>query len=256
MKTRKKLKKVRKNDSKGITLIALVITIIVLLILAAVSIATLTGENGILTRANEAKTETEEAEETELRRLTALEAATNLENKEYKDKNGDTVTIPAGFAVSQVEGENTIEDGLVIIDSKGNEFVWVPVEVDTDFKRYNGYLNGEISSNLTSTEEPSSKGYSTEQSEYYAMQTSILKNDGFYVGRYESGTTAESGTGIRGNLVIKQGVNVYNNIKWGNSSTDVTGGAVEVASKMYSKENGDSVTSTLIYGIQWDAIMF
>ena len=25
---------------------------------------------------------------------------------------------------------------------------------------------------------------------------------------------------------------------------------------MYSKENGDSVTSTLIYGIQWDAIMF
>ena len=127
-----------KNSAKGITLIALVITIIVLLILAAVSIATLTGQNGILTRANEAKTETEEAKEDELRRLTALEAATNLENKEYKDKNEDTVTIPAGFAVSQVEGENTIEDGLVIIDSRGNEFVWVPVSqenFDTEFVR-------------------------------------------------------------------------------------------------------------------------
>ena len=36
-----------------------------------------------------------------------------------------TVTIPAGFAVSQVEGKNSIEDGLVIIDKNGNEFVWV-----------------------------------------------------------------------------------------------------------------------------------
>ena len=91
------------------------------------SIATLTGENGILTRANEAKTNTEQAEEDELRRLTALEAATNLENQLYKDKNEDTATIPAGFAVSQVEGENTIDDGLVIIDKNGNEFVWIPV---------------------------------------------------------------------------------------------------------------------------------
>ena len=117
-----------KSSMKGITLIALVITVIVLLILAGVTIATLTGQNGILTRTNKARTETEKAKEDELRRLTALEAATNLENQIYKDKNEDTVTIPAGFAISQVEGENTIKDGLVIIDSKGNEFVWVPVD--------------------------------------------------------------------------------------------------------------------------------
>ena len=90
-----------KDGTHGITLIALVITIIVLLILAGVSIATLTGDNGILTRANEAKENTEQASEDELRRLTALEAATNLENQPYTDKNGDTATIPAGFAVSQ-----------------------------------------------------------------------------------------------------------------------------------------------------------
>ena len=120
------MKKINMKE-KGITLIALVITIIVLLILAGVTIATLTGDNGILTKANEAKTETEEAGEDELRRLTALEASTNLQTYPYTDKRGDIATIPAGFAVSQVEGENTIADGLVVIDKNGNEFVWIPV---------------------------------------------------------------------------------------------------------------------------------
>ena len=106
-----------------------------MLILAGVSIATLTGENGILTRAQEAKTKTEEAEEDELRKLTQAEAATHLENYEYIDNStGEEriITIPAGFAVSQVEEENTIKDGLVIIDSEGNEFVWIPVDEIND----------------------------------------------------------------------------------------------------------------------------
>ena len=125
----KKLKEELKYSKKGITLIALVITIIVLLILAGVTIATLTGDNGILTRAQEARTQTEDAKEDELRRLTALEAATNLETYLYEDENEDTATIPAGFAVSQVEGEKTVSEGLVVIDSNGNEFVWIPAKV-------------------------------------------------------------------------------------------------------------------------------
>ena len=101
----------------------MVITIIVLLILAGVSIAMLTRENGILAQAQKAKEKTEEATEEELRKLTTLEASTNVQNTIY---NG--VTIPAGFAVSKVKGENTVENGLVIIDKNGNEFVWVPVD--------------------------------------------------------------------------------------------------------------------------------
>ena len=123
-----------KINERGITLIALVVTIIVLLILAGVSIATLTGDNGILTQATKAKEETQQAKEDELRRLTALEAATNLENKTIIDKSTGKdvpVTIPAGFAISQVEGENTVKDGLVVIDSNENEFVWIPVDKDT-----------------------------------------------------------------------------------------------------------------------------
>ena len=48
-------------------------------------------------------------------------------NKEYTDKNGDTATIPGGFEVSDKEDEQTIDNGLVIRDESGNEFVWVPV---------------------------------------------------------------------------------------------------------------------------------
>ena len=65
-----------------------------------------------------------------MRRLTALEAATNLEDTTYTDNStGEekTITIPAETAVSQVEGENTLKDGLVIIDKNGNEWVWIEV---------------------------------------------------------------------------------------------------------------------------------
>ena len=102
---------INKTKTSGITLIALVITIIVLLILAGVSISTLTGENGILTKATEAKQETEKVSEKEQRQLAMLEASMNTENTIFEG-----VTIPAGFAPTRMEGESTIEEGLVIID--------------------------------------------------------------------------------------------------------------------------------------------
>ena len=249
-----------------------ILNIIVLLILAAVSIATLTGENGLLTRANDAKTETEEAKEDELRRLTALEAATNLENTIYIDNStGEekTVTIPAGFAVSQVEGENTIEDGLVIIDSKGNEFVWVPVENFNEFKREHFGTSSQkwwsgtfVTDGLSGNNmyEPKADGEAN-NSEVEKMYRSIKYNGGFYVGRYEAGTNssnARTGTsGIEDSIVIKKGVNVYNYIGWADTDdmADETGGAVQ-KSREFAEENGyTTVESTLIYGVQWDAIM-
>lgn len=74
-----------------------------------------------------------------------------MSSKEEKIKDEETgteetvsVKIPAGFAASQVEGENTIEDGLVIIDENGNEFVWVSVdysEFERNFDTVNGYTD-------------------------------------------------------------------------------------------------------------------
>ena len=261
-----------KEKSMGITLIALIITIIVLLILAAVSIATLTGENGILTRTNEAKTETEEAKEDELRRLTALEAATNIENTTHTDDStGEekTVTIPAGFAVSQVEGENTIEDGLVIIDSKGNEFVWVPVENFNEFTREHFGTDSQkwwtgtfVTDGLSANNmyEPTADGIQN-STEVQKMYKSVNDYDGFYVGRYEAGTSSDdvrtSSSGIIDSVVVKKEANVYNYIGWSNSNdmSVETGGAVQ-KSREFAEENGyTTVESTLIYGVQWDAIM-
>lgn len=270
----KQLEFEEKDFQEGITLIALIITIIVLLILAGVSIATLTGDNGILIRANEAKMETEEAKEDELRRLTASEAATNIENTKHTDNStGEekTVTIPAGFAVSQVEGENTIADGLVIIDSKGNEFVWVPVSQKnfaTEFVRKNGYYNNnpQTSPEFSNLGEANADGInekliesSITQKESQEMYASIEKNEGFYIGRYEAGKDNN------GNTVVKEGVNVYNNVTWSRNgqmneeSTEIAegvdgtkDGAIELSRDFDTENNYTTVTSTLCYGVQWD----
>ena len=49
------------------------------------------------------------------------------ENSTVKVSDG-TFTLPGGFKVAQDSGE-TVEEGIVIVDANGNEFVWVPAEV-------------------------------------------------------------------------------------------------------------------------------
>ena len=85
----------------------------------------LTGDNGILTRAGEAKEKTDITQIDEQRRLATMVAATNLTETEFQG-----VKIPAGFAPTMIEGESTKEEGLVITDSTGNEFVWIEVPND------------------------------------------------------------------------------------------------------------------------------
>ena len=271
------MKKIEMKE-KGITLIALVITIIVLLILAGVTIATLTGDNGILTKASEAKEKTEEAKEEELRKLTQAEAATHLENSTHTDKSTgkeETVTIPAGFAVSQVEGENTINEGLVIIDQNGNEFVWVPVNYDIESDNFNevfirreGYRSGIEQTFLINCGETNGSGINnkyeeslTTQEEARKMYESVKRNRGFYVGRYEAGK-------LKDKVVIKKGVDTYNGVTWSRNGQmneedtelaegidGIQDGAIELSRNFDTENNYTNVTSTLIYSVQWDAIM-
>ena len=49
------------------------------------------------------------------------------ENSTVKVSDG-TFTLPGGFKVAANSGE-TVEEGIVIVDANGNEFVWVPAEV-------------------------------------------------------------------------------------------------------------------------------
>ena len=242
------------KNMKGITLIALVITIIVLLILAGVSIAMLTGQNGILTQAQNSKQVTEEAAEQEKRKLSQTEASTHLEAYTYTDAEGNTAKVPAGFAVSNVEGENLVSKGLVIIGSIGNEYVWIPctteangdklqykrtewgVESDNDTKAIKDELT---LTGVTPSDEEVQNGITTTVlneiiEQVKSEKNSIKNNDGFYIGRYEVGKE-------NNNAVIKANQEPYANIKWSE--------AYKLAKEI---DAGTSATSYLCSSYAWD----
>ena len=221
---------INKQNTRGITLIALVITIIVLLILAGVSISMLTGTNGILTQANNAKQATEESAEKEKRQLSQVEASTHLENYDYTDAEGNTATIPAGFAVSNVDGENLVSKGLVIIGTTGNEYVWIPCTTDSNdtnklqdkreetswgIEDDNGTkaIKDELTlTGVVPSKEESDNGITTTVLNEIVEQVksemaSINANGGYYISRYEVGNENNI-------AVIKQNQNVYTNINW------------------------------------------
>ena len=297
----------RKTYSKqtGITLIALVITIVVLLILAGVSINALFSDNGIIERAKDAQNKVDEAEKKDLEEINKLnnwleenggisnsttvksyteasknENGTLKENAKYTDSESAEVTIPKGFKVSEVagtgstDGEQTVSKGLVIQDKDGNEFVWVPVNYTATGKdeKSNGLDDGfeetfKRSTTSSSCTEPYANGYSGENTDYMNMMKSVQANKGFYIGRYEAGTTSprKDTTTTTSTVVIKRDAYPYIYVGWGNAMNDITTdvtyssklrgkGAVYLSKNMYTAgEIG--ATSTLCYGVQWDAAM-
>ena len=105
--------------------------------------------------------------------------------------------------------------------------------------------------------------YEEEQEEYIKMSTSVLKNGGFYVGRYEGGTEEKRTVSANSTntLVSKAKVYPYNWVTWGKDMNDIgeyqegNKGAVELCQKMYSDNLDYGVKSSLIYGTQWDSMM-
>ena len=98
----------------------------------------LTGQNGILNRASEAKEKTEQAKQDETDKMTAMEAmvqtaGTKVTNPSSYGTNPNAQATADGegkyFALSEgatyVEG--TVDTG-VVVNIKGSEFVWVPVD--------------------------------------------------------------------------------------------------------------------------------
>ena len=148
----------------GITLIALVVTIVVLLILAGVSLNAIFSENGIIKRAQDAQNKMDQATQNDLDSINELNNwidgkvngttgggttgggdtptekplitdssltsndRTSSESTTViaKDKKENQVVVPGGFKISRDSGES-VEQGIVIEDKEGNQFVWVPV---------------------------------------------------------------------------------------------------------------------------------
>ena len=183
---------------------------------------------------------------------TVVEGVTIPEGFYYVDGTKDT-----GIVISDVEGDDLNNS------KQGNQFVWVPVDNYSEFVRRAGYLNGSEQTLTSDYGEANGTGNntnsgvtetSTTQTEAQAMYASVKENGGFYIGRYEAGRDSD------GNVVVKKGADVYNNVPWsanGNmqETNGTTGGAVELARNFDTANGYTSVTSTLIYGVQWDAVM-
>ena len=200
-----------------------------------------------------------------------------------QDTNGDIFYLPKGFKISENEDEQTVKNGLVIVDNtgdkqtNGSEFVWIPVKDINQI--YNSELYKTIDLNVIKE--------STDTEEDKNIKESISTYGGFYVARYEAGiseklkqelsennsldnknfitedTTQKYANG-KYKPVSKADAIVWNYIKWGGTfeeqatdklaGNDEANGAVKVARSMYDNSK-TSVKSNLCYGHQWDAIM-
>ena len=184
--------------------------------------------------------------------------------------DGTAVPLPSGFYY--VGGD--ISTGIVISDKQGdtmsasgvnmgNQFVWIPVSSEADLERTKFDSNGQPTTGLsTDYTEPYANGYSTEAEEYTTMRAQVLKYGGFYIGRFEAGvnsTTLRTKVTTAQTVVCKKGVAPYNYVPWGKSINDASemsgkSGAVYLAKNFASQHNYTSVTSTLTYGCEWDAM--
>ena len=297
-----------RNKEKGITLIALIITIIVMLILVGV-VVTVVIQSNLLGTAKTAgdKYKTAYEDESNMSEVTIngekyasiedyLEGKVKLpegagkrfsETKEYNDGT-KTAWIPAGFTVSGIKSETTIDGGLVIYDiPEGtdvnwddpesvkpvyNQFVWIPVEVnksteptDTEtsiasFYRSewaNNARTNELDSNYT---EPNATNDTDDKtriaSQIENLTKSIYKYGGFYIGRYEAGSeTKRTSSSVVTPVGIKQDMYPYNNVKWGESMSNIgTVGAVYLSNNLYSSSDYGA-TSMLCTGACWDSML-
>ena len=297
------------KNTKGITLIALIITIIVMLILVAVSISVALN-TGLFKSAGDATKNWKSAQDAEANvgaeikigdktyssiedylegkeKLPEGAGKRFAETKEYNDGT-KTAWIPAGFTVSGIRGETSIDGGLVIYDipeneienvkwdgtekTKYNQFVWIPVEVnkttepkDTETSIASFYrsewANNARSTNLTESTtytEPNTTDDKTGiASQIKNLTKSIYKYGGFYIGRYEAGseTPRTKGTTERTSIGIKQDMYPYNHVKWGESMSNIGEvGAVALSNRLYNSSNYGA-TSMLCTGACWDSML-
>ena len=173
------------------------------------------------------------------------------ENTTIEDDLGNKVWIPGGFGVAEDSGTK-VEEGIVIEDENGNQFVWIPVggyKVSTSINSTGKLTNNLSRRTFTSSKSTTVTGDNVIESYYYgegdsrsvasgtigAFKTSATSKGGFYIGRYEQGT---------GN-VCKKNVEPYVNVTRDTANTK--------AKAMYS--NNSYVKSELISSYAWDTAL-
>ena len=270
---------------KGITLVALVVTIVVLLILAGVSINLVLGDNGIISKAQEGKTKSAEASENDLKGMNSL-----IDEMETVLNGGNTEeTVPyLPSSDFHYDTSTSVDTGLVIADSNGNEYVWVVVpkslynntnynlnnekkpSSSTDYvniehclQQYTAiYRNGTSYSDIYAAD-TANVGWFEDETEYNNLKNSMLKsvyeNGGFYVGRYEAGIDTIKGE----NRTSDTEKNSDGKYTIEGMPTPVTKADAypytwvtrTQAQNLANNVNSGSRTSSLMFGVQWDLVL-
>ncbi len=179
-------------------------------------------------------------------KISAAEATYEvIENGEYSfravaENGGDTIVsinvsnikeasawnpyIPEGF--SAVEGTD-VENGFVIEDSYGNQYVWVPVE--------NGQL---IRDTILDSK------YEETNSTASALVNSVAQNYGFYIARYEASEYELNGEKVAATMGGK--------IPWTNITCQ---DAIEYANVSSEKFGYEGYQTAMINSYAWDTIL-
>ena len=279
------------KKNKGITLVALVVTIVVLLILAGVSINLVLGDNGIIAKAKEAQRKSAEASQNDL--IGMNELAQQLGEKINGSTgsgsgNGGTGGKTEPETVPYLPSDDfhydtstSVDTGLIIADSNGNEYVWVVVprttavykttglgkttftdadyrSIETDLKNYTSTYGTTDDFSDTWYADTNNEGWLTE-AEYKTLKNSMLKsvyeNGGFYVGRYEAGIvenrTLYGPTNSDGKYTI-EGMPTPVTKADAYPYTWVTR---TQAQNLASNVNSGTKTSSLMFGVQWDLVL-
>ena len=283
----------------GITLIALVVTIVVLLILAGVSINALFRNSGIIEKAKDAQNRMNNAQESDLNALNDLDKWINnqVNGTTGGDDNPSTSDLPsvANETIPYYPDETftkdpdtNLDNGLVIKDSIGNEYVWIEVpkslydnkayntetttgdqkpsssteydKIEYCLHKYTDYYRRNSSGTLTSytDEYPSNKvdaGTGLTSTQYTELKQKMLKsvyeNGGFWIGRYEAGITE--------NRTAEGDATVAPLSKAGTVDapiypyTYVTCSQAQTLASQLS--TGKNYTSSLMFGVQWDLVL-
>ena len=182
------------------------------------------------------------------------------ESRTYNLKTQGTYynpVVPAGFAPIN-EGDaiwgssDGWNNGLVIKDEKGSEFVWVPVESSNEEEFENKF----VTYSFGISEDEFSNYTEINDGEFNDMKSSVKNNGGFYIARYEMSKEKIDGT-ITNNILSKANSSPLYSVDVATSKT--------LARSMYPNlnriseyglssdlTNNTGVISTLVYGRQWD----
>ena len=161
---------------------------------------------------------------------------TDIQSKNViaEDEKGNQVVVPGGFKVRADQGK-TVQDGIVIEDSIGNQFVWIPVSninadgsnkiikndgagVEITLARYKftGFEMKQKGSDYTqeveidwgkelnikqeSNQKDATDGTNTTAKDLKGFIDSVSSNKGYYIARYE----ASFGSGEKSGVITNQ----------------------------------------------------